>query len=87
MFNVLLSRYYKNQYNGKNNGNTELFSVNFNSNKNKFLGLAYGRKNDIAISNISDANGVSIFSFKKHTFSNRVFILMLVYRKQFMQMQ
>ena len=78
MFNVLLSRYYKNQYNGKNNGNTELFNVNFNGNKNKFLGLAYGRKNDIAISNISDANGVSIFSFKKHTFSNRVFILMLV---------
>ena len=34
-----------------------------------------------------DTNGVSIFRFTKHTFADRAFTLMLVYRKQSMQMQ
>ena len=34
-----------------------------------------------------DAYGVSIFSLKKHAFVNRAFSLMLVFRKQSMQMQ
>ena len=34
-----------------------------------------------------DTNGVSIFRFTKHAFADRAFTLMLVYRKQSMQMQ
>ena len=33
----------------QNNGNSEFFNVNFNNNENNFLGLAYRRKNDVAI--------------------------------------
>ena len=33
------------------------------------------------------ANGVSIFSFTKNTFADRIITLMLVYRKQFMLKQ
>ena len=62
-------------------------TVSFNNNENKFFGLAYGPKIDVAILNNFDVNGLSIFSFKKNSFPNRVFTLMLVYRKQFMQMQ
>ena len=43
-----------------------VFNINFNNNENKFLSLAYGCKNDIAVLNKFDANGVSILSFKKH---------------------
>ena len=64
-----------------------VFSVNFNNNKNKFLRLAYGCINDVVILNKFDANGVSFLSFKKHAFANRLFTLMLVYRKQSMHMQ
>ena len=65
----------------QNNGNGEFFNVNFNNNENNFLGLAYRRKNDVAILNNFDSNGVSIFSLKKHAFADRVFTLMLVSRK------
>ena len=34
--------------------------------------LAYGCRNDVAILDKFDGNVVSIFSFKKHTFSYRV---------------
>ena len=63
-----------------------LFNINFNNNENKFLSLAYGRRN-VAVFNKFNVNGVSILSLKKHTFADRVFTLMLVYRKQFMHMQ
>ena len=46
--------------------------------KNKFLSLAYGRNNEVAVSNKFDANVLSIFSFKKHAFNDRVLTLMLV---------
>ena len=59
------------------------FNINFNNNVNKFLSLGYGCRNK----NKFDANGVSIFSFKKHAFADIVFTLMLVYRKQSMLMQ
>ena len=49
--------------------------------------LAYGCRNNLAVLDNFDGNGVSIFSFKKHAFARRVFTLMLVYRKHFMQMQ
>ena len=51
----------------------------------KFLSLAYGCTNNVAI--LDKFDGVSIFSFKKHAFANRVVTLMLLYRKQSMQKQ
>ena len=50
------------------------------------MSLAYGL-NDVIVLNKFDANGVSNLSFKKHAFANRIFTLMLVYRKQSMHMQ
>ena len=64
-----------------------LFNINFNNNENKFLSLAYGCRNNVAVLNKFNANGVSILSFKKHAFANRVFTLMLVYRKQSMHIK
>ena len=61
------------------------FSINLN-NKCKFLSLAYICRNDVAVWDKFDANGVSILNFKKCAFAGRVFTLMLVYRKQTMQM-
>ena len=52
------------------------FNINFNNNENKFLSLAYGYRNVVVLDKF-DTNGVSIFSFKKHAFANRVFTLML----------
>ena len=63
------------------------FNIDFNNNKCKFLSLAYGCKNDAAVLDKFDANGVSILSLTKHAFADRVFTLMLVYRKQSMQME
>ena len=62
-----------------------LFNINFNNNDNKFLSLAY--RNDVAVLNKFDANGVSILSFKKHAFADRVFTLTLVSRKQPIHLQ
>ena len=64
-----------------------LFHINFNNNENKFLSLAYGCRNDGAVLNKFDANIVSNLSFKKYAFVDRVFALMLVYRKESMHMQ
>ena len=64
-----------------------VFNINFNNNENKFLSLAYGCRNGVAVLNKFHANGVSIFSFKKHAFVDRIFTLMLVYRKQSRHMQ
>ena len=44
------------------------FNINLNNNENKFLRVAYGYRNDVAVLNKFDANGVSILSFKKHVF-------------------
>ena len=63
------------------------FNIYFNNNKNKFLSLVYGCWNDAAALNKFDANGVSNFSFKKHAFADRIFTLLLAYRKQSMHMQ
>ena len=51
------------------------------------INLAYGFRNDVAVLNKFDAHGVSILSFKKHAFADRVFTLMLVYRKQSVHVQ
>ena len=51
---------------------------NFKNNENNFLNLACGCRNDVAILDKFDANGVSIFSFKNHAFADRVFTLVLV---------
>ena len=55
--------------------------------KNKFLSLVYGCRNDVAVLIKFDTNEVSITSFKKHAFADRIFTLMLVYRKQSVHMQ
>ena len=62
------------------------FNLNFNNSEDKFLSLANGCRN-VAVLDKLHANGVSIFSFKNHAFADRVFNLMLVYRKHSMQMQ
>ena len=64
-----------------------VFNSNFNNSEDKFLSLDYGCRNNVAVLDKSDTNGVSVFSFKKHVFANRVFTLMLVYRKHSMRMQ
>ena len=71
----------------QNNGNVKFFNINFNNKENKFLSLDYGCRNNVAVLNKLDANGVSILSFKKHAFADRVYTLMLVYKKQSMHMQ
>ena len=63
------------------------FNLNFNNSEDKFLSLAYEYRNNVAVLDKFDGNGVSIFSFKNHDFADRVFTLMLVYRKHSMQMQ
>ena len=63
------------------------FNIHFNNNQNEFLSLAYGCRNEVVVVHIFDANGASIFCFKKHAFVDRVFILMLVYRKQSLGVQ
>ena len=51
------------------------------------LGLAHGCRNHVAVLDKLDANGVFIFSFKKDDFADRIFTLILVYRKQSLIMQ
>ena len=60
------------------------FHLNFNNSEDKVLSLTYGYRNNVAVLGKFDANGVSIFSFKKHDFADSV---MLVYRIRSMQMQ
>lgn len=49
--------------------------------------LTYGCRNHVAILNKFDTNGTSTFSLKKNALADRVFILMLVYRRQSMNTQ
>ena len=63
------------------------FNINFNNSEDKFLSLAYGCRSNVAVLDKFDTNGVSIFSFKKRDFANRVFTSMLVYRKHSMRMK
>ena len=64
-----------------------MININFNENENKFISLAYGCRNDVAVSDKSDTNGVCLFRFKKHVFADGVLSLMLVYEKQSMSIQ
>ena len=63
------------------------FNINFNNNENEFLSLAYGCKNDVAVLDKFDANGAFIFRFSLNMLLLTVLILMLVYMKQYIQMQ
>ena len=45
------------------------FNVDFND-ENKFLSLAYGCRNDVAVFNKFDANAVSILIFRKHAYAH-----------------
>ena len=61
-----------------------LFNIRFNYKENIFFKFSLRMENDVAVLDKLNANGISIFSFKKHAFANRVFTLMLVYIKQSM---
>ena len=50
----------------------KLFSINFKNNISKFLNLAYGCRNNVAILNKFDVNGVSVFSSNKTYFCRQV---------------
>ena len=56
----------------------KLLNINFNNSEDKFLSLAYGCRNNLVVLDKFDTNRVSIFSFKKNDFAERVFTLMLV---------
>lgn len=71
----------------QNNRNVEYFSINFNNNENKSLSLAYWCRNSVAGLDKFDANGASIFRFSLNMLLLAVLILMLVYMKQYIQMQ
>ena len=47
-------------------------NINFNKNENNILSLANGCRNDVAVLDKFDAKVVSIFSFKKHAFAERI---------------
>ena len=64
-----------------------LFNINFHNNESTFSSLAYGCSNNVTVSDKFDTNGVCLLSFKKHAFADKVFSLMLLYRKQFMAIQ
>ena len=51
--------------------------------ENKFLSLAYGCRNDVAVLDKFHANGVSILIFKKLPFSDRVFTLIFIFKDFF----
>ena len=57
------------------------FNINFGNDENKCFRLAYTCRNKVAILDKFDTNRASIFIFKKLHFFDRVFTLMLVYRK------
>ena len=50
----------------------KFFNINFKSNISKFLNLAYGCRNNVAILNKFDANGVSTFNSDKTCFCRQV---------------
>ena len=60
------------------------FNIKFINNENKSLDLDWKCRNDIAVFDKFDANGVSVLCFKKNAFAGTLFTLILVYRKQSM---
>ena len=55
------------------------FNISVNENENRYLNLADRCRNDAAVLDKFNGDGLSIFSFRKHAFANKVFILILVY--------
>ena len=55
------------------------FNINVNKSENRFLNLANRCRNDVTVLYKFNGDGVSIFSFRKHAFANKVFTLILVY--------
>ena len=62
------------------------FNIKLKNNKDEFLVLAFGCKTDVVVVDKLDTNQILIFTSYKHGFSDRMFVLMLVCRKQSMQM-
>ena len=58
-----------------------LLNIIFNNNKDKVLSVANECRKDVAVLNKFYANGVSILSFKKLDFANKVLKVLLIYRK------
>ena len=50
------------------------FNFDFNNKENKFSNLAYRCRNNVAILDEFDANGVCLVSFKKHAFADECLI-------------
>ena len=48
------------------------FNINFNNNEKKFLSLAYGFRNDVAVLDKFDTDGVSVLSFKKMIYQQSI---------------
>ena len=57
------------------------FSIKCLCDHRKIISLACRYRNDVPVLDKFGANGVSIFSFQTHAFADRIFTLMLVYRK------
>ena len=57
-------------------------NINFNNNENKFLSLLYGYRNNVSALKKFNANGVSILSFKKYAFADRVLRCCNIYKQQ-----
>ena len=55
------------------------FNMNYNNNINKFSSLAYGCQHNVAIVNKFDISSISIVRFKKSTFAEKIFTMMLIY--------
>ena len=71
-------------------------NIKFNNHENKIFSLAYGCRNDGALLDKFDLNGVSILSFKKHVFADVIELYVLkccnnclknVYKKHSMHKQ
>ena len=52
--------------------------MNYNSDENKFLSLAYGCPDNVFILREFSSNGISILSLRKYVFSDKAITLMLL---------
>ena len=56
----------------------DFLDISFNNNKGDSLILAYGCRNNVAVLDEFNTNGVPIFSFKKHALVKKVFTVMFL---------
>ena len=63
------------------------FLMNYDNNNNKYLSLAYGYQDNIFMLRRFVINGISMFSFRKDVFSEKIITMVLVYRAQSMTLE